>query len=138
MNRSRTGGKELDALDRRERQRVQIDTGSTGKGRTGHAVPVDEDKGIAGADTIEIEEGVLRGAVDKAWTSPLSPTGGVNIARRSGVTIARRLTLICHSGSRSALVSRFLDAQLGYRHVHDVPGGIERWMAEARPTVAPR
>ena len=46
--------------------------------------------------------------------------------------------LICHSGSRSALVSRFLDAQLGYRHVYDVPGGIEQWMAEVRPTVAPR
>ena len=63
MNRSRTGGEELDALDRRERQRVQIDTGSTGKGRTGNAAPVDEDKGIAGAETVEIEEGVLRGAV---------------------------------------------------------------------------
>ena len=44
--------------------------------------------------------------------------------------------LICHSGGRSALVSRFLDAQLGYRRVYDVPGGIERWVAEDRPTVA--
>jgi len=46
--------------------------------------------------------------------------------------------LICDSGGRSALVSQFLDAQLGYRHVFDVPGGIVRWMAENRPTVDPR
>ena len=57
-------------------------------------------------------------------------------------TIASRrddpLALICDSGGRSALVSQFLDAQLGYRHVFDVPGGIARWMAENRPTVDPR
>ena len=46
-------------------------------------------------------------------------------------------TLICHSGGRSALVGRLLDAQLGYERVHDAPGGIERWIAEDRPTVAP-
>ena len=46
--------------------------------------------------------------------------------------------LICDSGGRSALVSHFLDAQLGYRHVFDVPGGIARWLAEDRPTVEPR
>ena len=46
--------------------------------------------------------------------------------------------LICDSGGRSALVSHFLDAQLGYRHVFDVPGGIAQWMAEDRPTVEPR
>ena len=46
--------------------------------------------------------------------------------------------LICHSGGRSALVSRFLDVQLGFRHVHDAPGGIEQWIAEDRPIVEPR
>ena len=45
--------------------------------------------------------------------------------------------LICDSGGRSALVSHFLDAQLGYRHVFDVPGGIAQWTTEGRPTVEP-
>ena len=45
--------------------------------------------------------------------------------------------LICDSGGRSAMVSHFLDAQLGYRHVFDVPGGIAQWTAEGRPTVEP-
>ena len=45
--------------------------------------------------------------------------------------------LICDSGGRSALVSHFLDAQLGYRHVFDAPGGLAQWMAEGRPTVEP-
>ena len=48
------------------------------------------------------------------------------------------LVLICDSGGRSALVSQYLDAQLGYRYVFDVPGGIAQWMAENRPTVEPR
>ena len=64
----------------------------------------------------------------RAWLSELSA-----IAARD-----EPFALICHSGGRSALVSRFLDAQLGYGRVHDVPGGIERWIAENRPTVAPR
>ena len=46
--------------------------------------------------------------------------------------------LICDSGGRSALVGHFLGAQLGYRRVFDVPGGIAQWRAEDRPTVEPR
>ena len=46
--------------------------------------------------------------------------------------------LICDSGGRSALVGHFLDTQLGYRRVLDVPGGIAQWRAEDRPTVEPR
>lgn len=64
----------------------------------------------------------------RAWLSELA-------------TIASRdepLALICHSGGRSALVSQFLDTQLGYERVYDVSRGIERWIAEARPTVDPR
>ena len=65
----------------------------------------------------------------RAWLSELA-----SIASRRDDPLA----LICDSGGRSALVSRFLDTQLGYRHVFDVPGGIAQWMAENRPTVAPR
>ena len=46
--------------------------------------------------------------------------------------------LICDSGGRSGLVSRFLDEQLGYQRVYNVPGGFVRWIAEDRPTVDPR
>ena len=65
----------------------------------------------------------------RAWLAELA-----SIASRRDDPLA----LICDSGGRSALVSRFLDTQLGYRHVFDVPGGIAQWMAENRPTVAPR
>ncbi len=64
----------------------------------------------------------------RAWLSELA-----TIATRDEL-----IAIICHSGGRSALVSQFLDSQVGYRRVHDVPGGIERWMAEDRSTVPPR
>ena len=63
----------------------------------------------------------------RAWLSELAA-----IASRD-----EPFVLICQSGVRSALVSRFLDARLGYRHVFDAAGGIERWMAENRPTFRP-
>ena len=64
----------------------------------------------------------------RAWLSELTA-----IASRD-----EPFVLICDSGGRSAVVSQFLDARLGYQRVHDVPGGIARWLAEDRPTVAPR
>ena len=47
------------------------------------------------------------------------------------------VAIICHSGGRSDIVSRFLDGQVGYQHVHDVHEGISQWIAEGRSTVAP-
>ena len=46
------------------------------------------------------------------------------------------VSIICHSGGRSDIVSRFLDGQVGYRHVHDVHKGISQWIADGRPTVS--
>ena len=63
----------------------------------------------------------------RAWL-----TGLTDIASRD-----EPFALICASGGRSGLVSRILDAHLGYQHVHDVPGGIARWALENRPTVDP-
>ena len=63
----------------------------------------------------------------RAWLSKLAA-----IASRDDA-----FALICDSGGRSGAVSRLLDGRLGYRYVFDVPGGIARWMAEDRPTVAP-
>ena len=47
------------------------------------------------------------------------------------------VAIICHSGGRSDLVSRFLDGQVGYQHVHDVHQGISQWIAEGRSTIPP-
>ena len=64
----------------------------------------------------------------RAWLSELAA-----IASRD-----ESFALICDSGGRSGLISRFLDEQLGYQRVHNVPGGIAQWIAEDRPTVDPR
>ena len=47
------------------------------------------------------------------------------------------VAIICHSGGRSHVVSRFLDDQVGYVRVHDARRGIAQWIAEDRPTVKP-
>ena len=47
------------------------------------------------------------------------------------------VAIICHSGGRSAVVSRFLDSQVEYRRVHDVHQGIAQWIEEGRPVVEP-
>ena len=63
----------------------------------------------------------------RAWLSELTAIAGRDDA----------FALLCDSGGRSGVLSQFLDARLGYRHVFDVPGGIVKWIAEDRPTVAP-
>ena len=63
----------------------------------------------------------------RAWLSELTAIAGRDDA----------FALICDSGGRSGVLSQFLDGRLGYRHVFDVPGGIVKWIAEDRPTVAP-
>ena len=69
-----------------------------------------------------------QGRVDvRAWLRELTA-----IASRN-----EPFALICDSGGRSSLVGRFLDARLGFRRVHDVPGGIAQWRSENRPTVDP-
>ena len=47
------------------------------------------------------------------------------------------VAIICHSGGRSDIVSRFLDGQVGFQHVHDVHKGISQWIADGRATVEP-
>ena len=50
----------------------------------------------------------------------------------------RPVAILCHSGTRSNIVTRFLDQQFGYRHVYNVRHGISRWIAEGRPVVRRR
>ena len=62
----------------------------------------------------------------RAWLSALSTIAAPDAP----------VAIVCHSGGRSDIVSRFLDGQIGYQHVHDVRKGISRWIAEGRPTVS--
>ena len=48
-----------------------------------------------------------------------------------------RVAIICHSGGRSSVVSRFLDEQVDFQRVFNVRKGIAEWIAEGRPTVSP-
>ena len=63
----------------------------------------------------------------RAWLSALSAIAAPDAP----------VAIICHSGGRSDLVSRFLDGQVGYQQVHDVHEGISHWIAEGRSTVPP-
>ena len=63
----------------------------------------------------------------RAWLSALSAIAAPDAP----------VAIICHSGGRSDIVSRFLDGQVGYQHVHDVHEGISQWIAEGRSTVVP-
>lgn len=45
--------------------------------------------------------------------------------------------VICRSGARSGLVAKFLDAQMHYRKVYTVEGGVIGWKAFGMPTVRP-
>ncbi|RAU22854.1 sulfurtransferase [Paramagnetospirillum kuznetsovii] len=43
------------------------------------------------------------------------------------------VALICRSGNRTAVISKALTDQLGYRHVYNVEKGMNRWLGEGRP-----
>ncbi|TVO68364.1 rhodanese-like domain-containing protein [Denitromonas ohlonensis] len=45
------------------------------------------------------------------------------------------VVLICRSGNRTAVVSRFLTENVGYAKVYNVEGGIRAWTKEKRPVV---
>jgi rhodanese-related sulfurtransferase len=45
------------------------------------------------------------------------------------------VVLICRSGNRSAAASRLLVETLGYRHVYNAAGGINRWIANGNAVV---
>ena len=47
----------------------------------------------------------------------------------------REVAIICHSGGRSRLLSRFLHEEIGYGRGYDVRDGIAGWIAAKRPTI---
>ena len=47
------------------------------------------------------------------------------------------LVLICRTGNRTGIISRFLDKKLSFSKVHNVTKGITHWIAEGNKTVQP-
>jgi len=47
------------------------------------------------------------------------------------------VVLICRSGNRSTVVSRFLTENAGYAKVYNVEAGIRGWLKDAHPVVQP-
>jgi rhodanese-related sulfurtransferase len=43
--------------------------------------------------------------------------------------------LVCRTASRTKMVGKFLDAQMGYKHVNDLKGGIMKWMRSNKEVV---
>jgi len=55
-------------------------------------------------------------------------------ARRAEIPEDRELVLVCHHGSRSQQAAMWL-AQNGYRHLHNLRGGVEAWALEVDPAM---
>ena len=47
------------------------------------------------------------------------------------------VALVCRSGRRSAAATQFLAGQAGYKTVYNVGQGLNGWVAEGRPLIAP-
>ena len=45
--------------------------------------------------------------------------------------------LICRTGNRTGILSRFLDQKLGYKKVYNVRRGITDWIRQGNPVVPP-
>ena len=43
--------------------------------------------------------------------------------------------LVCRTASRTKMVGKFLDGQMGYKHVNDLKGGIMKWMRSDKEVV---
>jgi len=53
------------------------------------------------------------------------------------VAPAQPVIVICRSGKRSSAATQFLAQQAGYTTVYNVERGLNAWLGEGRPTVAP-
>lgn len=84
----------------------------------------------------ELQDGTIEGAVHaprgmlEFYADPASPY------HRAEFDPGRRTILFCASGGRSALGAVAL-AELGYRDVAHLDGGLKGWRSEGRPTVPP-
>ncbi len=63
----------------------------------------------------------------RAWLEKLSAIAGKDDP----------FILICRTGNRTGVVSRFLSEKLGYRKVYNVKKGITDWIRKGHPVVKP-
>ena len=63
----------------------------------------------------------------RAWLEKLAPVAGKEDP----------FILICRTGNRTGIVSRFLDRKLGYKKVYNVDKGITDWIRKGNPVVKP-
>jgi len=62
-----------------------------------------------------------------AWLAKLAPVAGKDDP----------FILICRTGNRTGIVSRFLDQKLGYKKVYNVQRGITDWIRQGNPVTRP-
>lgn len=65
----------------------------------------------------------------KAWTAKLDEI----LAQDR----EKPFVLICRTGNRTARISQYLNAKLGYSRVYNVRAGIVEWIKQENPVVAP-
>lgn len=63
----------------------------------------------------------------RTWLTQLAP-----IADKQDSVI-----LICRTGRRTGLISKFMNEQAGYQKIYNVTKGIRNWIDSKNPTVAP-
>lgn len=60
------------------------------------------------------------------------------LAQLSGIADKKTpVILICRSGRRTGIISKFMQQQVGYHKVYNVTKGIRDWIKQGNPTVAP-
>lgn len=63
----------------------------------------------------------------RSWLAQLEPIAGKEDP----------VILICRTGRRTGLISKFMNEQVGYMKVYNVTTGIRNWIDKGNPTVAP-
>lgn len=86
-------------------------------------------------------DGVLLLDVREEWELRIASIDGARLvpmnqipAARASLLDAPEIAVLCHHGSRSAMVCEYLRAA-GHARVMNVAGGIDRWSAEVDPSV---
>ena len=64
----------------------------------------------------------------RSWLAQLGPVAGKGDP----------VILICRTGRRTGLVSKFMSEQVGYQKVYNVTKGISNWIDTRNPTVQPK
>lgn len=64
----------------------------------------------------------------QGWLGQLAPIAGKD----------EPVILICRTGRRTGIISKFMDEQVGYKTVYNVTRGISDWIGKGKSTVAPK